>query len=227
MPTSPNLQIEGGQFQDFEGNALALGYLVVQLSHDAEVISVPCQVVSGYKLRINLNSAGSIPASPATLVWSADVLQPGGTYYVVMAYKADGTQAWSNPQFWSLASTPDPLDVGTIVPSNPPGGGLIPMSPAVLLNPSGDQTISRFNLLPAGGNTTQSLGFQGAEWDAALLNVSISGYLADGHGFQGTNGEVLTSTGVGGVQWGPPGAGPQGPQGFQGATGAQGPQGFQ
>ena len=220
MPTSPNLQLIGGNFQDFEGNVLDLGYLIVQLSHDAEVFTVPCQVVSGYKLRINLNSSGSIPSSPAVLIWSSDILQPGGTYYIVMAYKSDGTQAWSNPQYWSLASSPNPLDVGTIIPSNPPGSGLIPMSPAVLLNPLGDQTISAFNLLPAAGNTTQSLGFQGALWDAILHNVSISGYVSDIHGFQGF-GRSLASTGVGGVQWAPAGSGPQGlsPQGFQGFQG--------
>lgn len=221
MPTNPNLQLIGGQFQDCEGNVLALGYLDIQLSHDAEVFTIPCQVVSGYKLRITLNSSGSIPSSPAVLVWSSDILQPGGTYYIVMAYKSDGTQAWSNPQYWSLASSPDPLDVGTIIPSNPPGSGLIPMSPAVLLNPLGDQTISAFNLLPAAGNTTQSLGFQGALWNADLRNVAISGTLADHNGFQGFQGEVLQSTG-GGVQWGPAGSGPQGPQGFQGFQGPAG-----
>jgi hypothetical protein len=226
MPTSPNLQLEGGQFQDFEGNVLNLGYLVIQLSHDAEVFSVPCQVVSGYKIRVNLNSAGSIPSSPAVLVWSNAVLQPGGTYYIVMAYKSDGTQAWSSPQFWSLGSTPNPLDVGTIIPSNPPGSGLIPMSPAVLLNPLGDQTISVFNLLPANGNTTQSLGFQGAQWNAVLRNVAISGTLADSTGFQGFQSEVLESTGTG-TRWTALSSGPQGPQGPQGAQGTQGHQGTQ
>lgn len=48
------------------------------------------------------------------------------------------------------------------------------MTGAVLLNPSGDQTISADNLLPAAGNTTQSLGSSAATWEAVLGTVSTS-----------------------------------------------------
>jgi hypothetical protein len=229
--SSPNLQLEGGNFQSAAGAAVAKGTLLFTLSHDEEYVAGSSQIVSGEKFSVTLDSNGNIPASPPFLVYSNDTLLPGGSYYIVILYDATGAQVWANPQFWSLASTPDPLDVGTIVPSNPPGGGLIPMSPAVLLNPSGDQTISVGNLLPAAGNTTQSLGFQGALWDGDFLNIGISGALYDRFGFQGFQGQVLESAGgSGGVQWGSLASGPQGPQGlqgFQGKQGPQGPQGFQ
>jgi hypothetical protein len=229
--SSPNLQLEGGNFQSAAGAVVAKGTLLFTLSHDEEYVAGSSQIVSGEKFSVTLDSNGNIPASPPFLVYSNDILLPGGSYYIVILYDATGAQVWSNPQFWSLASTPNPLDVGTIVPSNPPGGGLIPMSPAVLLNPSGDQTISVGNLLPAAGNTTQSLGFQGALWNGDFLNVGISGALYDRFGFQGFQGQVLESAGgSGGVQWGSLATGPQGPQGpqgFQGKQGPQGPQGFQ
>jgi len=123
MAYTPNLQIENGGFTDFEGNPLVDGYLIMQLSHDENFSAGPNQVVAGLKKQIVLNSTGNIPTSPATLVWSNDVLTPGGSFYIVMAYKADGTQAWADQQYWTLLSSPDPLDVGTIVPTNPPGSG--------------------------------------------------------------------------------------------------------
>lgn len=120
---SPNLQIEGGNFQDAEGNVLNLGYLLLELSHDENYSIGPAQVVGGLKFRVSLNSSGSIPASPAVMIYSNDVLTPGGSFYIVRAFKSDGTEAWAAPQFWTFTSTPNPIDVGTIVPTNPPGGG--------------------------------------------------------------------------------------------------------
>ena len=119
--TTPNLQIEGGNFQDLSGNVLANGYLLFELSHDGEVSSVPAQIVAGLKVKVNLNSSGSIPSSPAVLIWSNDAIAPAGSYYIVRAFKSDGTDAWADFQYWILASSPDPLDVGTIIPLNPPG----------------------------------------------------------------------------------------------------------
>lgn len=120
---SPNLQIEGGNFQDAEGNVLNLGYLLLELSHDENYSIGPAQIVGGLKFRVSLNSSGSIPASPAVMIYSNDVLTPGGSFYIVRAFKSDGTEAWAAPQFWTFTSTPNPIDVGTIVPTNPPGGG--------------------------------------------------------------------------------------------------------
>jgi hypothetical protein len=43
----------------------------------------------------------------------------------------------------------------------------------LVTNPTADQTIQSHNLLPASGNTTQSLGSSAAPWEAALGNASI------------------------------------------------------
>ena len=137
MAYVPNLQIQAGGFTDFEGNPLNAGYLLMQLSHDECYAVGPNQVVGGLKIQVNLNSTGNIPTSPATLVWSNDVLTPSGSYYIVRAFKSDGTEAWASPQYWTLAASPDPLDVGTIVPTNPPGSGLGGGGTTLLLETNG------------------------------------------------------------------------------------------
>ena len=43
----------------------------------------------------------------------------------------------------------------------------------VVTNPTADQTIQSFNLLPASGNTTQSLGTSSAPWEASLDSADI------------------------------------------------------
>jgi hypothetical protein len=42
----------------------------------------------------------------------------------------------------------------------------------IVTNPTADQTIQSFNLLPAAGNTSQSLGTASAPWDAAVGTVN-------------------------------------------------------
>ena len=123
MAYTPNLQLENGGFTDFEGNPLNLGYLLLELSHDENYSVGPNQVVGGLKIKITLDANGNIPVSPAVKVWSNDVLTPGGSFYIVWAFKSDGTEAWASPQYWTLAASPNPIDVGTIVPTNPPGAG--------------------------------------------------------------------------------------------------------
>jgi len=160
MAYTPNLQLENGGFTDFEGNPLNAGYLLMELSHDENYSVGPNQVVGGLKLTITLNSTGNIPVSPATLVWSNDVLTPGGSFYIVRAFKSDGTEAWKSPQYWTLAASPNPLDVGTIVPQNPPSAGL-----------SGGNTTL---LLETGGavNSNQSLLNLAAGTNVTIANVS-------------------------------------------------------
>src|ERR1700689_3058863 len=170
------IQIFGGDYQNFEGAPLALGYLVVQLSHDAQEVITPGLLTGMPKLRIALDDTGNIPLANNVLIWPNSELLPGGTFYTVWGYDESGAFVFG-PQFWSLSGSVSPYNVANQTPNNPPGSGLIPMSPAVLLNPGGDQTISVGNLLPAAGKTTQSLGFQGALWDGDFLNVGVSGAL--------------------------------------------------
>jgi hypothetical protein len=80
MAYTPNLQIVGGGFTDPFGNPLALGYLILQLNHDESYSSGNNQVVAGLKIKVTLDANGNIPVSPATLIYSSDVLAPSGSY---------------------------------------------------------------------------------------------------------------------------------------------------
>ena len=111
----------GGAFTDCAGNPLANGYLVLQLSHDESHTSGPNQVVSGLKIKIGLDSSGNIPVSPATMIYSVDTLAPANAYFLAVGYKSDGPQAWG-PQLLAPTSSPNPLNIGSIVPLSPPGG---------------------------------------------------------------------------------------------------------
>jgi hypothetical protein len=45
----------------------------------------------------------------------------------------------------------------------------------VVTNPTSNQTIQSFDLLPASGNTSQSLGISGAPWVAYLTGATLVG----------------------------------------------------
>jgi hypothetical protein len=119
---TPNLQIVGGRYQDEFGNPLSFGYILLELSHDAKESTDPGTVSGGLKKTITLDINGSIPSNPPTLVWSNDTLLPSGTFYIVRWFKQDGAEADKFEQYWQLTASPNPLDVGTIIPVNPPGG---------------------------------------------------------------------------------------------------------
>ncbi len=107
--------LTGGSFQDSLGDLLVNGYLIMQLSQDAQVNGTT-QITAGSKIRINLNSSGSVSTSPNQSVWPNDVLSPSGTFYIVTAYSANGQLVWGpNPQ--QVLSTPSPFDIGAWVPA--------------------------------------------------------------------------------------------------------------
>ena len=115
----PNLQLTGGNFQDCEGSVLANGYLLFQLTHDENFTPEGVQVCANPRVVVYLDSTGNVPASPITLVYSNDLMTPAGSMYKIRAFKADGTEAWANPQYFSFPASPDPLDLGTLLPVNP------------------------------------------------------------------------------------------------------------
>ena len=146
--------ISGGAFQDIEGSPLANGYLDCELSHDEQETSTSpfAQVVGGLKRRIFLDNNGN--AVTGSQLWANDVMSPANSYYIVKAYRSDGTLAWKAPQYWQIASSPSPIDLGTLVPSNPPGGGLGTFSSITLQTNevnNGSQTLLD---LHAGTNVT-------------------------------------------------------------------------
>lgn len=107
-------QLTGGGFQDALGNALANGYLEMELSQDA-VTSDSTQVASGYTIRINLDTDGNIITSPSQSVWPNDVLAPTGTFYNVSAFSSEGQLVWG-PNAQQVFSTPSPFDIGSWIP---------------------------------------------------------------------------------------------------------------
>lgn len=149
-------RISGGLFRDFAGIPLANGYLVMELSHDEQDAAGPAQVVGGLKIRIPLDNNGSIAGNVSVEVNSS--LLPTGSYYIVNAYRNDGTKAWKAAQFVQVPASPNPYNVGNWIPTNPPGstfssgGG----GASILLEtngvPNGDQFL--LNLHSSDGSVT-------------------------------------------------------------------------
>lgn len=117
-------QLIGGLFQDSEGNVLANGYLIFELSQDEKVSDSNTEICSGIRTRINLNSSGSISISPTLqYIWGNDDLLPINSFYRVWGYTSEGQLAWGpNAQQVISGAT---FDVGTWVPNvltnwNPP-----------------------------------------------------------------------------------------------------------
>jgi Chaperone of endosialidase len=69
----------------------------------------------------------------------------------------------------------------------------------VVTNPSSDQTIQSHNLLPASGNTTQSLGSASATWNAAFGQVSVESVSAQNAAFGQVSVESVSAQSVNGI----------------------------
>jgi len=145
-------QIEGGSFVNCEGQPLASGYLIVQLSHDSYDSSTDVQVVAGLARRIQLDNVGNIAGE--VYLEANSSLSPPNSYYVVNAFTSDGRTAWRSPQYWVIPTTPDPFNVGSLVPTNPPGSGL-EFGESITLQTNGTNNASQSLLnLTAGTNIT-------------------------------------------------------------------------
>lgn len=108
-------QLNGGSFQDSLGNVLVKGYLILELSQDAQV-NGNTQLVAGYTVKILLDGNGNVTASPAQYVWPNDVMSPSSTFYIVSAYTANGQLVWG-PNSQQVLSSPSPFNVGSWVPA--------------------------------------------------------------------------------------------------------------
>jgi hypothetical protein len=120
MPSK--VQLINGNFQDAEGNVLALGNLVLELSQDEQLSSLAGQVASGIKITISLNSSGSVSTSPPQSVWPTDVMNPSGASYTVWAYTAEGQLAWG-PNYGLTIPSGATYDLDNWVPNSTTGGG--------------------------------------------------------------------------------------------------------
>jgi len=148
----PKNTIIGGAFSDFQGGPLANGYLVMELSHDAQQTDTPGEIVAGLKIRVPLDNNGNVAGT--VLVWPTDQLLPSGNFYIVNAYRSDGTKAWAYPQNLTVPSSPSPYNIGNWVPTNPPGGFGNGTSGILLqTNGTNNGSQSKFNAVAGSGMT--------------------------------------------------------------------------
>lgn len=84
--------ITGGAFQDAQGNPVAFGTLIMDLSQDAMVKTSPGQVAEAITLYIPLDANGNI--SGIQLVWPTDQLLPIGLTYMAWVQTKAGAQVW-------------------------------------------------------------------------------------------------------------------------------------
>jgi hypothetical protein len=155
--------ITGGAFQDALGNPLADGYLIFQLSQDAQVSSTQ-QVVAGYKVTIPLDGSGNASGE----VWANDLLSPAGTFYNVSAYSAEGQLVWGpNPQ--QVFSSPSPFNLGTWVPGTV---NTIPPTSFTLTNVTLTSSATSGSATLPGNPVAFLTGyFNGQQYKIALYNV--------------------------------------------------------
>jgi hypothetical protein len=113
------VQLVGGGYQDFLGNPLANGYLLMNITNPVEIYTVGNDVIEGndIKFKITLDSNGNVSTSPAQYVYSTSSLTPSCTY-TVQGYAADGTTATA-PQTVAVPNTSVSYDVSNWVPNWP------------------------------------------------------------------------------------------------------------
>jgi hypothetical protein len=122
-------------------------------------------IVGAGDISVSLNALGQ------TVVESTGFVIPGtGSGTLVVTANAGVTTA-PNGDILTADGLGNAQDSGVLITA---------VTNAVVKNPTGDQTISTNNLLPASANTTQSLGLSGERWNASLGTadaVSLNGVL--------------------------------------------------
>ena len=113
------LQLDGGGFQDVEGNPLANGFLFLQLSGPAfDTATGTIQICDRWVLRVPLDANGNIVGgSDATFVWANDQMTPTNTFYMAWAESETGQLSWG-PNAVTITGS-SPFNVGNWVPINP------------------------------------------------------------------------------------------------------------
>jgi hypothetical protein len=117
-PHTGMTQLIDGNFQDANGAPLALGYIIMQLSQDAQS-SQQSQVDGGRTITITLDANGN--ADAGQYVWPNTALNPSTTYYIVNVYSAAGQLVWG-PNYMLVDTVPT-FDLDTWVPNQIGGGG--------------------------------------------------------------------------------------------------------
>ena len=121
MSAPTKVQLEGGAFQDAEGNVLAFGTLRMELVQDEQLSSDTGQLCSGITLQIKLDANGNVSTSPAQSVWPTDVMIPGEASYTVWGYSSSEQRVWG-PNYNLLVPSGTTFDTGTWTPNSAGGG---------------------------------------------------------------------------------------------------------
>lgn len=153
-------------FQDPLGSPVANGFLVLALS---QVCTVTAGGVTGtQEITLQLDANGKIPT---TALWYQDELSPSGTVYYGRVLAANGARPIVGLDHLMYSFTgAGPIDLATAVQSsqaNPFYSG------AVLLTPTGNQTITSGNLTV--NNNVAVGGTLGVAGVSALANVTLNG----------------------------------------------------
>lgn len=151
-------------FQDAKGNVVAGGSLSLTLSQAAEV-TASGGLVTTDPLYFTLDVNGKITP---TAIWFNDELTPSGTTYHAVLYAANGCRILADFGQWSIAGASSDLSTMVPVATN------VSTANAVLLSPSGNQTVSQ----PSGTNLLVNR-FQNAKWVGSGGFSSITAALAD------------------------------------------------
>ena len=159
------IELTGGNFQDSEGNPLALGYFTMQLNQDGSVND--SQVCSGIVITITLDSNGD--CDTGQYVWGNDALAPANSFYKVTVYSAEGQIVWGpNNQQVTGSGT---FDVGSWSPNQ-----VISWSPSVQsldleINNSPASSQSLQNLVNSGTVTVVDNGGGNISFAAAAAGM--------------------------------------------------------
>jgi len=116
--------------------------LSLTLSQNAEVTATGGQITTA-PLYFPLDANGKITT---TAIWFNDELSPSGTVYRAQLYGSNGCTLIQDFGYWSIAGAS--ADLSTMIPASLGGPSV---AGAVLLNPSGNQTITTGNLTLAAG----------------------------------------------------------------------------
>jgi hypothetical protein len=156
MPASKTV-LTGGGFQDAEGNPIANGYLIMELSQDSSV-SGAGNIAAGISIRIQLDANGNVVGSPPQSVWGNDILLPTNSFYRVTGYTAAGQPSFgpNNQQVTGAA-----FNLGTWVPNT-----VISWTPTV-----GQPVTLENNGVPNSSQTTLNL----ESTDASIAITDLGG----------------------------------------------------
>jgi hypothetical protein len=100
--------LTGGDFQDFEGNRIAYGYLTANLIMNGAIAGTS---------KIYLDEDGSVIGGTTVSPNDGGVL--AGSYYELTLHAHDGTMAWASQHTMTVASYPQTQNIVSVISLTP------------------------------------------------------------------------------------------------------------